>query len=288
MQIAKLLLPIICLIGTTFAAETRVKVGAKRWAFHIETNEGQNVRKEYTDENGVTFGTFTFVSTDDNTPKQLHYKFDLNADEPDISFKVVNESVATNPNVETPAESTGADSTAAESTGDPESASNITSTTPKSTEPNYESIDGEEEFSGHVSLKVGKSSYLINFLSGDKTAAREEALDDSGLIYGKYTYFHQQKQSKVVVNYKFNSSGSDPTFEVSMYKKSEPNRLSPQDSELNPNTYYGPNRVDRRILYDQPYRQRQPSMPSVTVHSTNPPHNIITPMQGNWYYRVQK
>lgn len=65
---------------------------------------------------------------------------------------------------------------------------------------NYESIDGSEDFSGHVSLKVGKSVYFINFLSGDKTAAREEAFDENGMVYGKYTFNNADKQSKVVVS----------------------------------------------------------------------------------------
>ena len=35
------------------------------------------------------------------------------------------------------------------------------------------------------------------------------------------------------VNYKFNSTGSDPTFEVSLYRKSEPNRVNPIENESN-------------------------------------------------------
>jgi hypothetical protein len=66
--------------------------------------------------------------------------------------------------------------------------------------PNYESIDGGEDFSGHISLKVGKSVYFFNFLTGDKNHAREEAFDENGLIYGKYTFFSEKKQSKVIVS----------------------------------------------------------------------------------------
>jgi hypothetical protein len=65
---------------------------------------------------------------------------------------------------------------------------------------NYESIDGGEDFSGHISLKVGKSVYSFNFLTGDKTHSREEAFDESGMIYGKFTSFNEKKQSKVIVS----------------------------------------------------------------------------------------
>ncbi|CAG2172551.1 unnamed protein product [Oppiella nova] len=215
---------LLSLIGLALSAETRVKVGSKRWAFHIETNEGKNVRKEYTDENGVTVGTFSFIGAD-NSSKQLQYKFELTADEPDISFKVVPE------NAETP--ESAAKETEGRSDQDNSNNANNANATLATTEPNYESINGEEEFTGHVSLRVGKSVYFINFLSGDKTAAREEAFDENGLIYGKYTYFNEAKLSKIVVNYKFNSSGSDPTFEVSLYKKNEPNRLNPLENESN-------------------------------------------------------
>lgn len=242
-----------------FSAETRIKVGSKRWAFNIETNEGKNIRKEYTDENGVSHGTFSFVDTDDK-PRQLRYKFDTNGEEPDISFTVANE-ISEMENNETESNNTG----------------NAAITL---SEINYESIDDQEEFSGQISLKVGKSVYFINFLSGDKSHAREEAFDENGMIYGKYTFFNGDKQSKVIVNYKFNSTGNDPTFEVSMYKKSE--RIKPEEKEQNPNSYYDPNRVNRRMLL--PNRQYPPM--SVTLQNTNPPHNVITPMQGNWYYRV--
>lgn len=245
-----------------FSAETRIKVGSKRWAFNIENNEGKNTRKEYTDENGVSHGTYSFVDSD-NKQRQLRYKFDTNGEEPDISFTVVNVS----------------DQTEQENNG---SSGNETGNAMSVSEPNYESIDGQDDFSGFVSLKVGKAVYLINFLTGDKTHAREEALDESGMIHGKYTSFNEKKQSRVVVDYKFNSTGNDPTFEVSMFKKSE--RLKPQENEQNQNSYYDPNRLSRRVVL--PNSQYRNSMPSVTLQSTNPPHNIITPMQGNWYYRV--
>lgn len=253
------------LIVVAFSAETRIKVGSKRWAFNIETNEGKNVRKEYTDEKGVSQGTFSFVDTDDKQ-RQLKYKFDTSGEEPDISFTVVNVS----------------DLSEQENNETAPVKRNTENADMSVSEPNYESIDGQDEFSGHVSLKVGKAVYLINFLTGDKTHAREEALDESGMIYGKYTSFNEKKQSKVVVNYKFNSTGNDPTFEVSMYKKNE--KLQPENNQQNQNVYYDPNRVSRRVLpQNSQYRN---SMPSVTFQSTNPPHNIITPMQGNWYYRV--
>ncbi|CAG2110244.1 unnamed protein product [Medioppia subpectinata] len=281
---------LLSVIGLALSVVTRVKVGSKRWAFHLEVNEGKNVRKEWTDESGVTHGTFTFVGHDNSSRQcyifsfalQLEYKFDLTAEEPDISFSVVNQESAQS------LESNETTTTA------PTNPSDNSSSIQSTSEPNYESIDGEEEFTGHVSIKVGKNVYFINFLSGDKSAAREEAFDENGLIYGKYTFFNEAKLSKIVVNYKFNSSGSDPTFEFSLYKKNEPNRLNPLENESNTNTYYDPNRVNRRVLLPSaagphhPYaRQNRPHMPSVTLQSTNPPHNIITPMQGNWYYRVQ-
>jgi len=37
-------------------------------------------------------------------------------------------------------------------------------------------------------------------MTGDKTHAREEALDENGMIYGKYTVFNEEKQSKVTVS----------------------------------------------------------------------------------------
>ncbi|CAG2172552.1 unnamed protein product, partial [Oppiella nova] len=134
-------------------------------------------------------------------------------------------------NAETP--ESAAKETEGRSDQDNSNNANNANATLATTEPNYESINGEEEFTGHVSLRVGKSVYFINFLSGDKSAAREEAFDENGLIYGKYTYFNEAKLSKIVVNYKFNSSGSDPTFEVSLYKKNEPNRLNPLENESN-------------------------------------------------------
>ena len=79
--------------------------------------------------------------------------------------------------------------------------------------PDFESIDGSDEFSGHVSLRVGKSVYFLNFLSGDKTAAREEAYDENGLIYGKYTYFNEQKQSKIVVSLVFRLLWDSPRYQ---------------------------------------------------------------------------
>jgi len=256
---------VLSLIAVAFSGETRIKVGSKRWVFNIETNEGKNVREEYTDESGVTRGSFSFVG-DEDQPKQLRYKFDTNGEEPDISFTVVSENAEQINNETT-------ESNTKDATNDSRSI----------TEDNYKSIDGKDEFSGHVSFRVGKSVYIINFLTGDKTHAREEAYDESGMIYGKYTVFNEDKQSKVIVNYKFNSTGSDPTFEVSMYKKSE--RPKPEEQPQNQNIYYDPNRVSRRIL--MPSRQYSNSMPSVTLQSTNPPHNIVTPMHGNWYYRVQ-
>jgi len=252
----------LSLIAVAFSAETRIKVGSKTWALSIVTNEGKNIRKEYTDENGISHGTISFVDTD-NKQRQLQYKCDVTGEEPDFSFTLVNEN----------------ESSEKENTN---TASNETSNAMTLKELNYEAIDGGEDFSGYIFLKVGKSVYSFNFISGDKTHAREEAFDENGMIYGKYTYFNEKKESKVIVNYKFNSTGSDPTFEVSMYKKPE---KSKQEENERINNYYDPNRVNRRIL--APNRQYSNSMPSVTLSNMNPPHNIITPMQGNWYYRVQ-
>ncbi len=53
-----------------FSAETRIKVGSKTWALSIVTNEGKNIRKEYTDENGVSHGTISFVDAD-NKQRQV-------------------------------------------------------------------------------------------------------------------------------------------------------------------------------------------------------------------------
>ncbi len=58
------------LIALAFSAETRIKVGSKRWALSIVTNEAKNIRKEYTDENGISHGTFSFFDTD-NKQRQV-------------------------------------------------------------------------------------------------------------------------------------------------------------------------------------------------------------------------
>jgi len=253
-------------VVVVFSAETRIKVGSKTWAYSIVTNEGKNIRKEYVDDKGVSHGTFTFVNTENQT-KQLQYKFDTNAEEPDISFTVVNLNPENTDNQENQANK--------------EAFAEIKDNSMTVSEPNYESIDGNTDFSGHVTLKVGKNVYLINFVTGDKTATREEAYDEFGMIYGKYVYYNESRQSKVMVNYKFNSTGSDPTFEVSVFTKN----VRAGETEQSANSYYDPNRVSRRVLL--PTRQVANSMPSVTIQGSNPPHNIITPMQGNWYYRVQ-
>jgi hypothetical protein len=60
----------LSLIALAFSAETRIKVGSKRWALNIVTNEAKNIRKEYTDENGISHGTFSFFDTD-NKQRQV-------------------------------------------------------------------------------------------------------------------------------------------------------------------------------------------------------------------------
>jgi len=125
-------------------------------------------------------------------------------------------------------------------------------------------------------LKVSSTGYLVNFETGDKKATREEALDENGLLNGKYTVLNEKKQSRMIVNYKINTTAKDPSFEVSMYKKDS---IPRPEYVLN----YDTNRLNRRLLLPPN------TMPRVNINSgASPTHNVIAPNAGNWYYRIQK
>lgn len=53
-------LVLIFLIGIAYAAQTRVKIGSKSWAYRIELNQGQNIRTEFSDDQGVAIGSYVY------------------------------------------------------------------------------------------------------------------------------------------------------------------------------------------------------------------------------------
>ena len=63
----------------------------------------------------------------------------------------------------------------------------------------FDSIDSNEDFKGHVTLKVGNSTYSINFATGDKSNSREEILTPTGLLYGRYNFMPKNSPNKIVV-----------------------------------------------------------------------------------------
>lgn len=65
----------------------------------------------------------------------------------------------------------------------------------------FDSIDSNQDFKGHVTLKVGNASYSINFATGDKSNSREEVLTPSGLMYGRYNYMLKNSPHKIVVSF---------------------------------------------------------------------------------------
>ncbi len=56
----------------------------------------------------------------------------------------------------------------------------------------FDSIDSKQDFKGHVTLKVGNSTYTINFVTGDRAHTREETLLPSGMMFGRLSYLLQR------------------------------------------------------------------------------------------------
>ncbi|KAH9395708.1 hypothetical protein TYRP_020445 [Tyrophagus putrescentiae] len=71
----------------------------------------------------------------------------------------------------------------------------------------FDSIDSKQDFKGHVTLKVGNSTYTINFVTGDRAHTREETLLPSGMMFGRLSYLLQRgggggsSPNKLVVSY---------------------------------------------------------------------------------------
>lgn len=42
------------------ARSTRIKIGPKAWAYQIDLNQGNQMRQEFSDKNGVTNGFYQF------------------------------------------------------------------------------------------------------------------------------------------------------------------------------------------------------------------------------------
>ncbi|KAI2801765.1 hypothetical protein BLOT_009582 [Blomia tropicalis] len=274
----------IFLIGIAYAAQTRIKIGSKSWGYQIEMNQGRDVRTEFGDEDGIAYGSYLYRLN--NTTKKLQYRIDPNHMEPDISFDVLDivNVTSTNDN-----NSTDTNSTLNNSYSQQLAPYNMT----------FDSIDSKQDFKGHVTIKVGNSTYNINFVTGDKTHTREETLNSNGMIFGRYTYLQRHSPNKLVINYKFNSTSSDPTFEVSLYKTI--------DSE-NGATNYPPSLAaanrDRDVSRERDNYARQlayqraniptynavqpvPSSVSSSVSSTNP-HRSPNPYHVNEKYRTRE
>lgn len=65
----------------------------------------------------------------------------------------------------------------------------------------FDSIDSKQDFKGHVTLKVGNSTYTINFVTGDKAHTREETLLPSGMMFGRLSYLlRSSSPNKLVVS----------------------------------------------------------------------------------------
>ena len=50
----------IFLIGIAYAAQTRIKIGSQSWGYQIELNQGQNVRTEFANDDGVAIGNYIY------------------------------------------------------------------------------------------------------------------------------------------------------------------------------------------------------------------------------------
>ncbi|KPM06419.1 hypothetical protein QR98_0048940 [Sarcoptes scabiei] len=213
------------------ARSTRIKIGPKAWAYQIDLNQGNQMRQEFSDKNGVTNGFYQFRT--DNQTKKLMYTIDPNRKEPDIVFNVVNvdhsNGLMMNDCNQFPNQSNVIilfvfciyyliliKLSNVYPIPIPELILQMT----------FDSIDSsDEDFKGHVTLKVANSSYNINFASGDRSNSREEVLSPNGLLYGRYNFMTKNNPQKIVINYKFNSTATDPTFEVSLFKSSILNDL---------------------------------------------------------------
>ena len=62
-------LTLIFLIGIAYAAQTRIKIGSKSWGYQIDLNHGQQIRNEFSNENGITTGYYMFRNNDNQTKK---------------------------------------------------------------------------------------------------------------------------------------------------------------------------------------------------------------------------
>ena len=67
----------------------------------------------------------------------------------------------------------------------------------------FDSIDSNQDFKGHVTLKVGNSSYNLNFLTGDKSNSREETMSPTGVMYGRFNFQIRNSLMKIVVSVTF-------------------------------------------------------------------------------------
>jgi len=64
----------------------------------------------------------------------------------------------------------------------------------------FDSIDSKQDFKGHVTIKVGNSTYAINFVTGDKSHTREETLSPNGVMFGRFNYVLGNSSTKLVVS----------------------------------------------------------------------------------------
>ncbi|KAH9498017.1 hypothetical protein DERF_013944 [Dermatophagoides farinae] len=223
---------LIFLIGIAYATQTRIKIGSKSWAYQIDLNHGQQIRNEFSNEDGVTSGFYLFRN-EQNQTKKLQYTIDPNRNQPDVEFDVIN--IANNDEMMADHNQSGCVRPNA----------NLT----------FDSIDSNEDFKGHVTLKVGNATYSINFATGDKSNSREEILTPTGLLYGRYNFMPKNSQNKIVINYKFNSTSVDPTFEVSLFKSSELETIS-RDYHPRERDYYHHNNINynpNRAPYQRGY-----------------------------------
>jgi len=60
----------IFVIGIAYAAQTRIKIGSQSWGYQIELNQGQNIRTEFGDDQGVAMGSYLY-KTDNNETKKV-------------------------------------------------------------------------------------------------------------------------------------------------------------------------------------------------------------------------
>jgi len=266
----KLLIVLPLLFAANFAAETRFKVGNKRWAFQINTSDGKHQREEFVDENGISYGKFSFSNgTDPASMSELRYKFNPNG-EPDFVFYH-----------------------GTEKEGEENRDMNEGSQFP---EFNYSSINKDMNFAGHVIFKIGSSTYNFNFKTGDKKENREEALSEDGMLMGKYTMMDENGNIRVV-RYRFNMTGMKPTFEVSMDKTESENHRINLFKPYGPNSQpiYGDaldNRLARHRMFVPPsFRPPQRGITRANNNNGNvqaAQTNNIIGKDGNWYSRRQQ